>query len=67
MQVINVRLKPYSLTELTKVYGVCIKTMHKWLDPFKDEIGEKKGRFFTISQVKLIFEKLGLPAEIVGE
>ena len=67
MITISIKLKPYSLTELTKLYGVCIKTMKKWLEPFKEEIGNKKGRFYTISQVRLIFEKLGLPAEITGE
>ena len=62
-----VRLKPYSLTELSKLYDVCIRTMKKWLEPFEAEVGAKRGRYYTISQVKIIFEKIGVPGEIVVE
>ena len=62
-----VRLKPYSLTELSKLYDVCIRTMKKWLGPFEAEVGAKCGRYYTITQVKIIFEKIGVPGEIVVE
>ncbi len=54
-------LRPYTTRELFKLYGVSDKTFRKWLAPFKDEIGEKHGIFFTIKQVKTIFQRLGTP------
>jgi transposase-like protein len=59
-----IKLKPYSLAELARQYEVCVRTMQKWMQPFEKDIGIKQGRYFTISQVKIIFEKLGLPASI---
>ena len=59
-----IQLKPYSLGELAKIYSVCDRTMKKWIKPFEQEIGKKNGRYYSISQVKIIFDKLGLPSEI---
>jgi hypothetical protein len=59
-----IQLRPYSLAEMGRLYSVCDRTFKKWVEPFAKEIGEKKGRYYTISQVKIIFEKLGLPGEI---
>jgi len=53
--------KPYSLRELGKLYGVCARTLKKWLEPIEAEVGPRRGRFYTINQVELIFEKLGEP------
>jgi len=57
----RVLLKPYSAKEIAGIYGVGKKTLKKWIAPFDTEIGEKKGRFYTVAQVKVIFSKLGLP------
>ena len=54
-------LKAYSLKELSGFYEVSTKTLRRWLVPFKKEIGEKQGNFFTIVQVKCIVTKLGIP------
>ena len=54
----------YSLVELATVYNVCDRTMKKWLKPFEEQIGPRLGRYYNISQVRLILEKLGLPSEI---
>ena len=59
-----IQLKPYSLVDLAKLYTVCDRTMKKWIKPFEHEVGEKNGRYYSISQVKIIFDKLGLPSEI---
>ncbi len=42
----QIKLKPYSITELARIYGVDPRTLKKWLVPFEKEIGEKNGRFF---------------------
>lgn len=61
-----VELKHYSTRELARIYGVCDKTLVKWMKPFLKEIGEKQGRYYTVAQVKIIFDKLGLPS-IIGD
>lgn len=56
-----IQIKPCTLTELAAIYGVGIRTMKKWITPHQPAIGEKHGRIYTALQVKIIFEKLGLP------
>jgi hypothetical protein len=58
-------LKHYSTKELARFYGVCDKTLLKWMKPFQNDIGQKQGRYFTVAQVKIIFDKLGTPGLVV--
>lgn len=60
---IEVEIKPYSITELANLYGVSNRTMKNWIAPHQAFLGNKVGRFFTALQVKIIFEKLGLPGK----
>jgi hypothetical protein len=67
MKAINnneIKLKPYNLSELADMYGVDRRTFRRWISDFKDELGERKGIYYSIPQVKIIFSKLGIPAEI---
>jgi transposase-like protein len=57
-------MRPYSTKELSRIYGVCDKTLLKWMKPFTEQIGQKQGRFFTVAQVEIIFQKLGMPYKI---
>ena len=57
----KIDVKPYNIGDLADIYGVCNKTFKKWIQPFEKEIGKKHGRFFSIAQVKIIFEILGMP------
>ncbi|HEX4878102.1 MAG TPA: hypothetical protein VFV31_15640 [Chitinophagaceae bacterium] len=57
----RIEIKPYSLTELAHIYGVTVRTIKKWIAPFEKETGEKIGRYYNALQVKIIFEKLGVP------
>jgi len=57
----SVALKPYSTKELTELYGISRRTFNTWLTPFKEEVGTKFGRYYTVAQVQLIFKKLGWP------
>lgn len=61
---LTLQIRGYSLAELAKIYNVCDRTFKKWIKPFAAEIGARQGRYFTINQVKTIFDKLGLPGEI---
>lgn len=54
-------LKAYSPKEIRNLYGVSALTYKKWTEGFKDEIGELKGKFYTVAQVKIIIDKLGAP------
>lgn len=58
-------MRPYSTKELAKIYGVCDRTLLKWMKPFAAEIGEKRGRYYTVAQVEVIFQRLGMPYKIV--
>jgi hypothetical protein len=60
----TIEIKPYIITELSRIYGVTLHTMRKWLKPHLTAIGEKQGRLYTTLQTKIIFEKLGLPGII---
>jgi hypothetical protein len=60
-KIANIHVKPYTLDELAGIYEVNWRTLKKWLQPFEIEIGEKIGRYYTIRQVEIIFDKLGYP------
>lgn len=62
----NAQIKPYSLKELSGLYGVSKNTFKKWLIPFKEDLGERKGYYYNNHQVTLMFEKLGVPGERVA-
>ncbi len=57
----SIAVKAYSTSELARLYNVCTRTFNRWIKPFKAEIGERMGRFYTVHQVKVIFEKLDVP------
>lgn len=59
-------MRPYTTRELARIYGVCDRTLLKWMKPFAAEIGEKRGRYFTVAQVEAIFNKLCMPYRIEG-
>jgi hypothetical protein len=59
----KIKLDQYSIKELSVFYDVCHRTMKKWIHPFRNEIGEKVGRYYSVNEVKIIFDKLGLPGD----
>lgn len=63
----HIEMKPYSTKELALLYGVCDKTLKKWMKPFSEHIGPKQGRYFTVAQVTTIFGKLGQPGFVEQE
>jgi transposase-like protein len=56
-----IEVKPYTVKELSNMYGISDKTLRKWLKPFEESIGMKNGHYFTTLQVQIIFSKLGVP------
>jgi hypothetical protein len=60
-KIANINVKPHTLVELAVIYEVDWRTLKKWLKPFEMEIGNKIGRYYSIRQVDIIFDKLGYP------
>jgi hypothetical protein len=60
----TITVRAYKFKEVASLYHVDPKTLRKWLKPFREEIGELSGHYFTIAQVEAIFQKLGLPYAI---
>ena len=60
----SIEIKAYSITELAGIYKISNKCMKRWLTPHQDLIGKREGRYFTALQVRIIFDKLGLPGTI---
>ncbi len=60
----SIEVRPYSLTELANIYGITNRTMKKWIIKHDEAVGEKVGRLYSALQVKIIFEKLGLPGRV---
>ena len=55
------RITTYTTKELTQLYGVDRHTFQKWLKPFLEEIGERRGWYYTPKQVETIFKLVGIP------
>ena len=54
-------VKPFTTSDLANIYGVDRKTIRAWIKRFESEVGPKYGRYFTIRQVTIILDKLGIP------
>jgi transposase-like protein len=54
-------LHAYSVQDLARLYRVNKVTFKKWIKPFEEAIGERIGHFYTVKQVLVIIDKLGLP------
>ena len=63
-QIITIPLRPYYLKELAAMYGISTKTFNRWLKPFGKIIGERRGYYFTIPQVREIFRLFEFPSVV---
>ncbi len=57
----NLIIKPYRMIDLENIFDVDARTLKKWIKEYQTDIGEKKGKYFTILQVSTIIQKIGLP------
>ena len=53
-------LRPYNLSQLAHLYQVSRPTMKKWIQPILSQLGTISCRLFTIRQVQIIFNHLGV-------
>lgn len=58
---INLEARPYTQKQLAIYYGVSVKVLKNWLKNFTELLGARKGHFYNLEQVKIIFDKLGVP------
>ncbi len=54
-------VKTATTKELAAMYGVSTKTFRTWLMPHLNAVGERKSRYYTARQIRIIFERLGEP------
>lgn len=54
-------IQPCTTKHLAAIYDVSYKVFRGHLKPFLKEIGKKMGHYFTMKQVMLIIERLGIP------
>jgi len=59
----TILLRPYTLKELSGLYGVSKTVMRNWIFPLQTRLGERVGHYYSVLQVKLIIEHLGWPEE----
>lgn len=59
----KIDIRPMTPKELAKVYRVSVRTFRSWLVPFREELGDRIGHFYSVIQVTLIYKKLGIPGE----
>ena len=57
-------IKPYRLKDLAEIYGVCNKTMKKWITNAAPEATRNRSQFYPISAIASIVDALGLPQRI---
>lgn len=54
-------IRPCSHKELANMYDMDKRTISRWLKPHQSRIGIRIGRYYTVKQLTIIFEVLGLP------
>lgn len=57
-------VRPYNLKELCNLYKMSYKAMYSCLKPLEDLLGEKRGYYYTVKRVEIIFSNLGIPYTI---
>jgi len=63
-EVPKIRLRAYSTKEVAGLYEISKPTLQTWLIPFEKEIGQRIGHFYSPKQMRVIFDKLGIPEVI---
>lgn len=63
---IHFTFRPYNIKELISMYNVSYKTWRTWVEPHAATIGEKRGRYYTVNQVKSIVTIFGYPDTALG-
>jgi hypothetical protein len=57
----KVVVRPCTTKDLQRLYGVSHFVMSTWLKCFANGLGKRAGSFYTVRQVALIYQELGVP------
>jgi len=58
-------IRPYNITQLAALYGMERRAFKKWLAAHKRLVGKRIGHLYTIKQVNIIFDVLGMPGDFI--
>ncbi|MBA3673360.1 MAG: hypothetical protein H0W75_00115 [Chitinophagaceae bacterium] len=50
--------------ELAKLYKVSHPTILRWIKGIGEKLGKRDGQYYSVKQIEIIFEELGLPKTI---
>ena len=50
----------WTLKQLAEYYQIDKRTLKKMMQPWEAEIGPRKGNYYTVEQVKIIIDNLGI-------
>jgi hypothetical protein len=65
-QPIEIAIKPCNHIKLAKAYGVSNKVLHTHLSNIKYKIGSRKGNNYSLEQLLVIIENIGLPCYLIS-
>ncbi|HEX9510606.1 MAG TPA: hypothetical protein VF939_08985 [Puia sp.] len=57
----NLIVKPYRMMDLCIIFDVHYKTLHKWIQGYREEIGDRRGIYYNAAQVEVMLGKFGRP------
>ena len=61
----EIEIRLYTLRELAAIYGIDHRTFYNnMIEPIEEQLGKKKGRYYSIPQVELIFAIYKVPKRI---
>jgi len=63
----HIEVRPYNMKELCNLYNLSYKVMSGTLQSFNDLLGKRRGYYFSVKQVEIIFEELGVPYTMVDD
>ena len=61
----SIQIKPYLSKELMKFYQVSHPTFTKWMKGIADKVGKRNGAYWSVKQVEIIFQELGMPKTVL--
>lgn len=57
----EVTIKPCTHKQLARAMGVSTYVLTKWLQPLQHQIGKRKGYYYSLEQMLLIYTYVGMP------
>jgi hypothetical protein len=64
---IELVIKPYTTKDLAPLYNMSTRTFLRNIEGIKEKLGSRKGHFYSIKQVEIIIEHMGIPYKIKEE